>query len=325
MTKDRDANFREHSIFLSEIAENILNGNNQILSTPGVREIIALYLLIPYITNDQLYAGMLSEMPKLDLKEEFIPGVNLRDLRDAICHSFVSVEKSTKPVFEEDAVYLNNLMKGYLPDDIKELMGINPKLAHQVYEYIQAFEMKRTPVRQAALTYNGIAFQGLDAGTFTPQDWDFAQNHLLFISGLYGIVRPMDKIKPYRLEAKIKLENKKGKDLYAYWSDTVTKYLSEQLLADDNIWINLASDEYSKMINRKALPKECMVVTPTFKEQTGNGYKMIVVYAKKARGMMSRFIVRNRLKKAEDIKHFDAEGYSFSPNLSKNGEWVFVR
>lgn len=239
--------------------------------------------------------------------------------------SSVSVEKSTKPLFEKDAVYLNGLMREYLPNDIKELMDINPKLAHQVYEYIQAFDMKRTPKRQAALAYNGIAFQGLEAETFTPQDWVFAQEHLLFISGLYGAVRPMDTIKPYRLEAKIKLENRKGKDLYAYWSDTVTKYLSEQLMADDNTWINLSSNEYSKVINKKALPKGCTIITPTFKQQTDNGYKMIVVYAKKARGMMSRFIVQNRLKNVEDIKHFDTEGYSFSPNLSKKGEWVFVR
>lgn len=237
----------------------------------------------------------------------------------------VSLKKSTIPLYEKDAAYLNGLMKAFLPDYIRKLMEINPKLAHQVYEYVQAFDMKRTLGRQAALAYNGIAFQGLDAGSFSSQDWSFAQEHLLFISGLYGIVRPMDTIKPYRLEAKIKLRNERGSDLYAYWSDVVTRYLHERLIADDNVWINLASNEYSKMIDRKALPAGCTIITPVFKEQTENGYKVIVVYAKKARGLMSRFIIRNRLKKAEDIKHFDIEGYSFSPNLSKKGEWVFVR
>ena len=239
--------------------------------------------------------------------------------------STVSIDKSSKPAFEKDADYLNGLMKDFSADDMQELMNINPKMAHQVYQYIHSFDMSRTPKRQAALAYNGIAYKGLDAETFSKEDWGFAQKHLIFISGLYGVVRPLDMIKPYRLEAQIKLPNERGNDLYAYWSDTVTEYLSKQLQADDNVWVNLASNEYSKVVNRRNLPKDNIIITPTFKQQTDNGYKMIVVYAKKARGMMSRFIIQNRLKDIEDIKHFDAEGYSYSPNLSKKGEWVFVR
>lgn len=235
------------------------------------------------------------------------------------------IKKSTDLLFEKDSDYLNNLMKDFSPDNIREIMGVNPKIAHQVYQYIQSFEMKRTPRKQAAVAYNGIAFKGLDAESFTKEDWGFAQKHLVFISGLYGVVRPTDMIKPHRLEAQIKLPNERGNDLYAYWSETVTEYLSSQLQSDDNVWVNLASNEYSKVILKKNLPQGCTVITPTFKQQTDTGYKMIVVYAKKARGMMSRFIIRNRLKKVEDIKHFDVEGYSFSPNLSKKDEWVFVR
>lgn len=237
----------------------------------------------------------------------------------------VKVEKSTKPIWEKDAEYLNGLMKQFSSDDIREMMGVNPGIARQVYDYVQSFEMKRTPKRQAALAYNGIAYKGLAAGSFDSEDWDFAQKHLIFISGLYGVVRPLDLIKPYRLEAQIKLANKEGDDLYAYWSDKVTDYLSKQLTQDDNIWINLSSNEYFKVINKKKLPKDCTIITPVFKEQTDNGYRMVVVYAKKARGMMSRFIIKNKLENVEDIKHFDVEGYSFSPNLSKKGEWVFVR
>lgn len=237
----------------------------------------------------------------------------------------VTIKKKTEPLFEKEAEYLNSLMSSFSQDEIRKMMQINPKIAHQVYEYIHSFEMNRTPQRQAALAYNGIAFQGLDAETFNSQDWDFAQKHLVFISGLYGAVRPLDMIKPYRLEAKIKLRNDRGNDLYAYWSEVITDYLSKQLEADDKVWINLASNEYSKVINRKKLPQGTTIITPTFKQQTDTGYKMIVVYAKKARGMMSRFIIQNRLKNAEDIKHFDVEGYSFSPSLSKKGEWVFVR
>lgn len=237
----------------------------------------------------------------------------------------VKLDKKTKPLWEKDAVYLNGLMKGFSSDDIRNMMGVNPQIARQVYDYVHSFEMKRTPEKQAALAYNGIAYKGLDAAGFSSEDWDFAQKHLIFISGLYGVVRPLDLIKPYRLEAQIKLQNERGNDLYAYWSDKVTDYLSKQLKQDDNIWVNLSSNEYYKVINKKKLPKDCTIITPVFKEQTDNGYRMVVVYAKKARGMMSRFIIQNRLKNIEDIKHFDMEGYSFSPNLSKKGEWVFVR
>jgi len=236
-----------------------------------------------------------------------------------------TIKKSTTPEFQDDAKYLNNLLKEFNPEDIKNMMSINPKQAHQVYQYIQSFDMDRTPRKQAVLAYNGIAYLGLKAETFTAQDWDFAQDHLMIISGLYGAVRPMDLIRPYRLEAKIKLENKRGNDLYAYWSDVLTAYLIKHMSADDNTWVNLASNEYSKMIKKKNLPKDSKIITPVFKEDTGNGTKMIVVYAKKARGLMTRFIIENKIKKTEDLKHFDTDGYSFSPSFSKNDEWVFTR
>jgi len=235
------------------------------------------------------------------------------------------IKEFTQPLYPKDADYLNELLKKLSTSEIKDMMSINPPLAHQVYQYVHSFEMDRTPERQAALAYNGIAYKGLNAESFSKQDWKFAQEHLLFISGLYGAVRPLDLIKPYRLEAQIKLDNDRGKDLYAYWTDTVTEYLSQRLKEDDNVWINLSSNEYTKVINKKALPEGCRIITPTFKENKGNGYKMIVVYAKKARGMMSRFIIKNQLKNPEDIKHFDTEGYAFAPDLSGKNDWVFIR
>lgn len=236
-----------------------------------------------------------------------------------------TIKEHTTPEFEKDAEYLNNLLSSLTPDDVKSLMGINPKQAYQVYQYIQSFNMDRTSRKPAALAYNGIAYTGLQARTMKAEDWNFAQEHLVLISGLYGALRPMDLIKPYRLEAKIKLENNKGEDLYDYWSAVLTTYLINRLSADDNIWVNLASNEYSKMINKKNLPEECRVITPVFKENRDNGPKMIVVYAKKARGLMTRFIIDNKIKNAEDLKHFDVEGYVFSPSLSGKEEWVFTR
>ncbi|MDL2215196.1 peroxide stress protein YaaA [Dysgonomonas sp. OttesenSCG-928-M03] len=236
-----------------------------------------------------------------------------------------TIKKNSCPEFEKDAEYLNDLLKDWSVDDIRSAMSINPKMAHEVYQYIHSFDMSRTPRKQAALAYNGIAYLGLEAETFSKADWDFAQNHLISLSGMYGALRPMDLIKPYRLEAQIKVQNDRGVDLYAYWKDTITTYLSERLREDDNVWVNLASNEYSKMVDKKALPKDVTIITPVFKEQRGNGYKTIVVYAKKARGVMSRFIIQNKLKKVDDLKSFDVDGYSFSPDLSKKNEWVFVR
>jgi Uncharacterized protein conserved in bacteria len=209
--------------------------------------------------------------------------------------------------------------------DIASLMNINLQLAYDVYQYIYAFPLSKTPRRQAALAYNGIAYQGLNAKTFSEKDWKFAQEHLVHISGLYGVLRPLDLIEPYRLEMQIPLANNRGKDLYTFWSDTISNYLAKQMKVDDNIWINLASKEYTKAVNRKLLPKGHTVITPIFKQDTDKGYKQIVVYAKKAHGMMSRFIIQNQLTDIEHLKGFDTEGYAFSEQLSDDKEWVFIR
>ncbi|MEN9918094.1 MAG: peroxide stress protein YaaA [Bacteroidota bacterium] len=236
-----------------------------------------------------------------------------------------AMSKCTPPQFEKEAIYLNSILQSLSVQEIEKLMHINPKQALEVYQYVQAFEMKRTPKKQAALTYNGMAYLGLDAKTFTDDNWNFAQQHLIHFSGMYGALRPLDAIKPYRLEALIKLPNNKGKDLYDYWSSTLTTYLAQRLEADDNVWINLMSKEFTKLINKKSLGKEVSIITPAFKQQTANGYKQIVIYSKKARGMMARYIIQNKIKKVDDLKYFDAEGYSFAPDLSVKDEWVFVR
>lgn len=239
--------------------------------------------------------------------------------------SSVNFKKSTASLYVKEANELYKSLQGISPEEVSSLMNINRQLAHDVYQYIHAFPLSKTPQRQAALAYNGIAYKGLDAKAFTDEDWSFAQKHLVHISGLYGVLRPLDLIKPYRLEMQIPLENNRGRDLYAFWSDIISKYMAEQMQADDNIWINLTSKEYAKVVNRKLLPKGHKMVTPIFKQQTDKGYKQIVVYAKKARGMMARFIILNRLKDVEHLKAFDTEGYSFAPHLSDDKEWVFIR
>ncbi|MDR2956292.1 MAG: peroxide stress protein YaaA [Prevotella sp.] len=237
----------------------------------------------------------------------------------------IVIEKTTKPLYEKEAKTLYKSLEGATQNEIAQLMNINPQLASHVYQYIHAFPLNRTPERQAIFAYNGIAYQGLAAKSFDKEDLDFAQKHLVHISGLYGVLRPLDLIKPYRLEMQIPLDNDKGKNLYEFWTETVSKYLAKEMKADDNILINLASKEYFKVVDKKLLPKGHMIITPIFKQQTSKGYKQIVVYAKKARGMMSRYIIKHQLTDVNHIKAFDTEGYTFSEQLSNDREWVFVR
>lgn len=237
----------------------------------------------------------------------------------------VSIEKSTRPLFKSETKELSTLLKDYSAQDIAGMMKINPKQAIDVYQYFQSFDMSRTREKQAAMAYNGMVFLGLAAKSLASEDFEFAQKHLIIFSGLYGALRPLDKIKPYRLEQQIRLKNSQGDDLYAFWSEKITKYFAERLNEDDNTWINLTSNEYSKMIIRKKLPKVTRVIRPVFKELTHDGYKQIVVYAKKARGMMARFIIQNKIDDVESLKFFDSEGYAFAPQLSKKEEWVFIR
>lgn len=237
----------------------------------------------------------------------------------------ITVTEATTPLYAKEAKALYQSMEGITASEIASLMSINPQLAHNVYQYIHAFPLSKTPQRQAVFAYNGIAYQGLDARTFSKEDMEYAQKHLTHISGLYGVLRPLDLIKPYRLEMQIPIVNDKGKNLYAFWTDTISNYLAKQMKADDNILINLASKEYAKAVDKKLLPKGHRVITPIFKQQTDKGYKQIVVYAKKARGLMTRFIIQNRLTDIEHLKAFDTEGYVFAPQLSDDKEWVFVR
>lgn len=239
--------------------------------------------------------------------------------------SEITISRSTTPQYLEDAIQLNALLKGISAEEIGKLMSINPQLAYAVYEYINTYDMDTTPLRQAVLAYNGMVYQGLDFDTMGQKSIDFAQDHLRLFSGLYGILRPLDLIKPHRLEMQTKLVNSRGKTLYAYWKKALSLHLSEELEKKGNIWVNLNSKEYTKAIDRKLLPKGCQVIEPIFKEATATGYKQIVIYTKKARGMLARFIMENQIDNAEYIKGFDAEGYAFSELLSNGEEWVFIR
>ena len=176
--------------------------------------------------------------------------------------------------------------------------------------------------KQAIYAFKGDVYSGLDAESIGEDKFDYLQNSLRIISGYYGLLRPFDQILPYRLEMGTKLENKNGNNLYKFWGDKITDVLNEDLDTNDII-VNLASDEYFKSIVTKKLHNK--IVTPQFKELKNGSYKTIAIYAKKARGLMSRFIIDNEIQNPNNLKNFNNEGYSFDSNLSDDFNYIFTR
>lgn len=209
---------------------------------------------------------------------------------------------------------------------IATLMSISDKLASLNATRFHEWQPDFTPqnARQAILAFKGDVYTGLQAETFSEADFDFAQTHLRMLSGLYGVLRPLDLMQPYRLEMGIRLENAKGKDLYHFWGDVITRTLNEALKAQgDDIVINLTSDEYFKSVKPKQL--QGRIIKPVFLDEKNGKFKVISFYAKKARGLMSRYIIEHRLTMPEQLTGFNSEGYFFDEEASGRDELVFKR
>ena len=232
----------------------------------------------------------------------------------------------TQPALLDQTRALVRQLRGYTPDDLQQLMKISPALAELNAERFRDFKTPLTArnARPAAVAFAGDTYAGLQAESFTEANWRHAQQHVAILSGLFGVLRPLDLIQPYRLEMGTKLETKRGADLYAFWGDRVTETLNT-LLADhsDPTVVNLASQEYFKAVRPATLTGP--VITPQFKERRGDGLKTIGLMAKRARGAMARYLVKKRLKRPEALKRFDLDGYAFDASLSSSTEWVFVR
>ncbi|HMM16166.1 MAG TPA: YaaA family protein [Petrimonas sp.] len=233
--------------------------------------------------------------------------------------------KTTPPVFSRKTGEVLEVCRKLSETDIAEKMKVNREIAQQVYGYFQSFNSRTIPLRAAALAYDGIAYKGLNAHDFNKEEVLFAQKHLSILSGLYGALKPFDRIKPYRLEFARKIQPKGYKDLYEFWQNEVNQYLSGKLAKDEKVIINVASKEYSSVLSKKLLPEKTRIVEISFLQQEGNDLKQIVVHSKKARGLMARFIIKNRLDIAEDVKAFGYEDYFYYPKLSSENKWVFVR
>ena len=238
--------------------------------------------------------------------------------------SKLPTENYTQGVFLEQAAELNTVLKEKSPQDLSALMKISDKLGELNWQRNQTWKLPfdTTNARPAVFAFNGDVYTGLDAYTLQEDQLSLLQNKLRILSGQYGVLKPLDLMQPYRLEMGTKLPVGEHKNLYGFWGSTVTDALNKEL-TDDEVFLNLASNEYFKVVQSKLL--KVPVITPQFKDYKDGKLKMISFYAKKARGLMVRYIVDHNIETLEQLKGFNYEGYAFDANLSTEKDLVFTR
>lgn len=235
-------------------------------------------------------------------------------------------KKSTTPLFTREAAELIEIARQLSPEQIAALMDISPALARLNADRFAAWsaEPGREQVKQAVLAFNGDVYAGLDAASLNAGQLDYLQDQVRILSGLYGLLRPLDSLQAYRLEMGTALANRHGRNLYAFWGNRITEALNEKLTRKNSqVLINLASDEYFKSVKPASL--RVPVITPVFQDWKNGKYKIISFYAKRARGLMARYCAQNSIRRPEDIKAFDIDGYAFCQEESGQAQWVFRR
>jgi len=238
----------------------------------------------------------------------------------------VQYSRFTQSDFLPEAEKVVSVLKKKKPAQLSKLMGISPKLAELNFQRFQEWSLPFTPENswQAVLMFNGDVYQGLKAETLAETEFDFAQKHLRILSGVYGILKPLDLIQPYRLEMGTSVVVSRKKNLYEFWKTKITSKLNEELeSADEKVLINLASNEYFSAVDVKKL--NARIITPSFREHKDGKYQMVSFFAKKARGLMCRFIILNGITDPEELKAFDLDGYYFNNQLSDENTWQFTR
>ena len=238
----------------------------------------------------------------------------------------VPVKPHTKPLFAGDAAELISVLREKSPQQVAELMSLSDALSGLNVARYQAWSPKFTArnSKQAVLAFDGDVYGGLDAKNLTAEDLDWLQQHLCILSGLYGVLRPLDQMQPYRLEMGTRLATARGKNLYQFWGCQIADYLNQRALADKSpVVVNLASEEYFKSVDLKVLKPR--VVTCVFEEGKAGQYKVVSFFAKRARGLMVRFAVQHRASTPAQLQAFDVEGYRFTPGASGPDRLVFRR
>jgi hypothetical protein len=237
-----------------------------------------------------------------------------------------ATQRFTQPQYLDHSQELILQLRDLTPAQISELMHVSDKIGGLNAARFGSWNPAFTPenAKQALLAFKGDVYTGLNAQTFSEADFDYAQQHLRMLSGLYGLLRPLDLMMPYRLEMGTKLANARGKDLYAFWGTRISEWLNEALADQgDDVLLNLASNEYFSSVKRSAL--NARIINTDFKDLKNGQYKIISFYAKKARGMMSRFVIEERINDPAALKQFDVQGYRYSAEQSKPDHLVFLR
>lgn len=232
----------------------------------------------------------------------------------------------TQADFLKESKQLIRELRVLAPQDISRLMSISDKLGALNFDRFANWKTPFTPTnaKQALFAFQGDVYTGMQADTFSADDIAFAQQHLRILSGLYGLLRPLDLMQAYRLEMGTGFANSRGKNLYEFWGDAITTAINQQLAAlHSSVVINLASNEYFSAVKPKLLKAE--IITPIFKDYKNGQYKIISFFAKKARGMMSAYIIQHKIRNPEAIKQFDVAGYGFDAAQSSERDWVFTR
>lgn len=238
----------------------------------------------------------------------------------------VHTDVVTMPRMQPHTDELVGLLRQKTTGDLKQLMSISDALAELNVQRYRGFAPSYTEenAKQAILAFTGDVYQGIDAADFTAAELAYAQAHIRILSGLYGVLRPLDRIQPYRLEMGTRLVTERGKNLYDFWGNAITDLLNEDVAEQSTpVFVNLASNEYFKSVKRKALNGKLIDID--FKEERDGKYKVISFFAKKARGLMCRFAAKHNLEDPEHLKGFDLEGYAFNADLSSESKWVFTR
>ncbi len=235
-------------------------------------------------------------------------------------------EQYSQPSFLAESAELIDQLKTLSPSEVSSLMSISEKLGTLNSNRFLQWQLPFTPEnsKQALLAFKGDVYEGINANSFSSEDLNWANQHLRILSGLYGLLKPLDLIQAYRLEMGTRFANQGGKNLYEFWANKITDKINNELSTHKNgCIINLASNEYFKSVKPKLLNGE--IITPVFKDWKNDKYKIISFYAKKARGMMSAYIIKNRLENPAEIKQFDTAGYAYCAEESTTNNWVFLR
>ena len=238
----------------------------------------------------------------------------------------INTKINSSPNFEDETKELVNVLREYKSSEISKLMGLSEKLSDLNFNRFQdfSFPLSSSGGRPALNTFKGDSYLGFELDAYSDEDYNYAQKHLRILSGLYGLLRPMDLIQPYRLEMGTDLKTEKGKNLYQFWDKKITESLNEAIKnSNSNFLINLASNEYFKSIKKKEL--DTKIIEPVFKDFKKDKFKIISFFAKRARGNMANYIIKNKIQKLEDLYSYNIDGYRFSESESTDSKIVFLR